>query len=33
MNVYATKSFRRFQRKEKIADAMLWDAVGRAIAG
>jgi hypothetical protein len=33
MHVYATKSFRRFQRKEKIADAMLWDAVVRADNG
>jgi hypothetical protein len=33
MHVYATKSFRRFQRKERIADAMLWDAVVRADSG
>jgi hypothetical protein len=33
MHVDATKSFRRFQRKEKIADAMLWDAVARADSG
>ena len=33
MHVYATKTFRRFQRKEKIADATLWDAVVRANAG
>ena len=32
MHVYATKSFRRFQRKEKIGDATLWDAVARADA-
>jgi hypothetical protein len=33
MHVYATKSFRRFQRKEKIADTTLWDAVARANNG
>jgi hypothetical protein len=33
MQVYATKAFRRFQRKEKIADATLWDAVVRANVG
>jgi hypothetical protein len=33
MHVYATKSFRRFQRKEKIVDATLWDAVVRANDG
>ena len=33
MHVYATRSFRRFQRKEKIADATLFDAVARADDG
>ena len=33
MRVYATKTFRRFQRKEGIADAALVEAVDRAEAG
>jgi hypothetical protein len=33
MHVYAIKSFRRFQRKDKLADAVLWDAVVRADNG
>lgn len=33
MQVYATKTFRRFQRKESIADAALVAAVHRADAG
>lgn len=33
MQVYVTKSFRRFQRKEQIDDQSLWDAVVRAEEG
>lgn len=33
MAVYTTKTFRRFQRKERISDATLLDAVRRADAG
>ena len=33
MKVYATKTFRRFQRKEGISDAALVEAVDRAEAG
>jgi hypothetical protein len=33
MQVYATKTFRRFQRKEGITDAALTDAIERAEAG
>jgi hypothetical protein len=33
MQVYATKTFRRFQRRESIADAALTDAIERAEAG
>lgn len=33
MKVYATRTFRRFQRKERIADRALIEAVDRAEAG
>lgn len=33
MQVYTTKTFRRFQRKERISDATLLDAVRRAETG
>jgi len=33
MRIFATKTFRRFQRKEGIADATLVEAVDRAEAG
>jgi hypothetical protein len=33
MRVYVTKSFRRFQRKDKIDDRSLWEAVTRADNG
>ena len=33
MRVYVTKTFRRFQRKERIADEALMEAVDRADAG
>lgn len=33
MRVFVTKSFRRFQRKERIADAALCEAVRRAARG
>ena len=33
MKVYVTKTFRRFQRKEGIKDAALWQAVEAAGKG
>src|SRR5215470_2758643 len=33
MKVYVTKTFRRFQRKEGIEDAALWQAVEAAAKG
>ena len=33
MQVFVTKSFRRFQRKERISNQALWQAIERANAG
>lgn len=33
MQVYVTKSFRRFQRRERIDDALLWETIERADDG
>ena len=33
MRIFKTKSFRRFQRKERISDRSLSDAIGRAERG
>ncbi len=33
MQVFVTKTFRRFQRKERISEQALWQAIDRADAG
>ena len=33
MQIFVTKTFRRFQRKEQISDQALWQAIERANAG